>query len=108
MLWAVTTGGKTQSGADERQLRATVEALRAELERTEVEKAEAVQTAVRDAHDEIAQLQAAVVALRQELEDQRVASEDATAATQRAFRDERDQLTGMVAALRDQLEAKDG
>lgn len=84
-----------------------MEALRAALERGEVESAEAVQAAVRDAHDEIAQLQAAVVALRAELEDQAAAHTDALGDAQRAFRDEREQLTQMISALREKMEGRE-
>jgi predicted nucleic acid-binding Zn-ribbon protein len=97
-------GRSSLSIDDAHAARATVDALRAELERREQGHAEATQTALRSAHGEIVQLQATIAALRTELERQRADHLEAIATTERSFREERDQLHQTIAALRAQLE----
>ncbi|MBT3627283.1 MAG: hypothetical protein HN527_04240, partial [Rhodospirillaceae bacterium] len=62
---------------DNRHLQQTIGALRDQLERTQLEKSEAVQRAVAALSDELAQLKATANALRDRLERERLDSQEA-------------------------------
>ena len=65
---------RAQSADEIRQLKATAQALRQELQHLRFEKDEAVQSAVAEGADKIRQLTVTVQAMRQELELLRIDS----------------------------------
>ncbi|MBI3941189.1 MAG: hypothetical protein HY315_10170, partial [Acidobacteria bacterium] len=86
------------------QLKATVNALRDELEKTRIAEQERIQKAVAAANDEITQLKGTVNALRDELEKTRIAEQERIQRAVAAANDEITQLKGTVNALRDELD----
>lgn len=91
-----------------RELKETIVALREALEAEAAGRQRAVQAAVRDAAEEIAQLKALAEEMREALEIEALDHADALALQDQAFRDERNQLIATVKALRARLEAEDG
>lgn len=85
--------------------REEADALRLRLEAAPVERLSAVQAALAQSADEIAQLQATVHELRAALEAARHDARAAYEAAERKLRAERDDMRATIAALREQLEA---
>jgi chromosome segregation ATPase len=104
---ALGAADRGASTVEVRQLRETVEALRASLEEHEATSAASVQSAVQRSTEEIAQLEALVQALRAQLEQADAVRLEQLADAERRFRDEREQLTATILALRTKLEATD-
>lgn len=91
-----------------RELMDTIVALREALETEAAERDRAVQAAVRDAAEEIAQLKALTEQMRTALDGEALDHADALARQDQRFRDENNQLMATVKALRSRLEAGDG
>ena len=90
--------------AENSQLKATIVALRDELEQARIDREAGVQQAVALSADEITQLRAAIAGLREALEQKDAAHLDRLQALERAGRDEARQLQETIRLLRDQLE----
>jgi hypothetical protein len=106
----VSTGTDDDLGlarAEVRQLRETVDELRAALEAAAVGRNAAVQNALAQSADEVARLKESVAAMRTALETTRREAADEREAIERAFRAEREQLHEIIGALRSRLEASD-
>lgn len=88
-------------------LRETVVALRAELERAKADAEQAIGQARSAAASELAQVQGTILALRGELERLRAAAEDDAARVAARHRVEVTELQAMVVALRQRIEAPD-
>jgi hypothetical protein len=87
-----------------RQLRATVVALREELDRARVSEETRVQHAMSAAHQEIAGLRQTVQALRDELDRARISEETKVQHATSASHQEIDALRRTMQALRDELD----
>jgi predicted nucleic acid-binding Zn-ribbon protein len=85
-------------------LRATIGALREQVEKLQFEKQRAVEEAVAHSADEIDQLKKMVLALRDQLENERARHEEELQTIRLRARDESGHLQGMVVALRERLE----
>jgi chromosome segregation ATPase len=93
-----------QLDSENRQLKATINALRLKLEETQAQTDSKVQAALAGAQAEIVQLRATINALRTEMERQQGQAEKRLEDAAAAARDENRHLRDMIVALRDQLE----
>lgn len=96
-------GGGSDPSA--RELRETVDALRAALEEQAADHRAALQHAIQGAAEEIAQLRELVTSLRVALDDAVLDRTEAVADVARAFAQERNELTATIDELRRRLEA---
>ena len=102
------TAGHDETAPSEptvRELTDTIVALREALEAEAADRDRAVQAAVRDAAEEVAQLRALAEEMRAALENEALDHADALARQDQGFRDERNQLIDTVKALRARLES---
>lgn len=90
--------------AENAQLKATIIALREELEQMRIDKEFGVQQAVAANSDEVAQLRATIASLREGLEARDAEHLQKVQDIERAARDEARQLQETIRLLRDQLE----
>lgn len=95
-----------QLDAENRQLRATIDALRGRLEDMQAQTDARVQASLAGAQAEIVQLKATINALRTELEQIQGLAEKNVEDAGAALRDENRQLRDMIVALRAELERK--
>lgn len=90
--------------AEIKYLKATIDALRNELENSQTDKQQSIQRAVADTNDDIAQLKKTIILLREELKG---AMFDKQQIVQQAIVDANEeiaQLKGTIISLRKQLE----
>ena len=90
--------------AENRQLKATINALRLRLEDAQAQTDAKVQAALAGAQAEIVQLRATINALRTEMERQQGQAEKRLEDAAAAARDENRHLKDMIVALRAELE----
>jgi len=93
-----------QSADEIRQLQATAQALRQELDRLKFEKDKTEQAAIASGEDEIRQLKATAQALRQELQLLRFEKDEAEQAAIAGGADEIRQLKDTAAELRERFQ----
>ena len=101
-----TAGGEDRPIGNDRELEATVVAMREALERAQLEAQERLQAAVAQASAEAEQLKAAITTMRAELEAQHARHLEAMQEQRQAAADEVRQLQATIQALREDLEAK--
>ncbi|MBM3221442.1 MAG: hypothetical protein FJZ38_22690 [Candidatus Rokubacteria bacterium] len=98
------TMNKSRADDELRQLRATVVALREELDRTRVGEDTRVQHALSSAHQEIEGLRRTVQALRDELDRARIDEETRIQQASSASHQEIDGLRRTIQTLRDEMD----
>lgn len=97
-------GHDQQLDAENRQLKATINALRLKLEELQAQEGAKIQAALAANQSEIVQLKATINALRTEMERLQGQAEKRLEDAAAAARDENRHLRDMIVALRAQLE----